>query len=186
MKHQGIENVAAVLGAAAAAALALVGTSATAGADTAPPAPPPFFEDFPDFTGTPTTIFDIPGILQDAQGDMDFAPFGYIRDGIANEFTSVLGIQNLGWLYSDPTGYPTGFFAAVDEFQLTLPGTMGLTSDALFEQVVGITNIGGDFMYEIGSPAADFAIEFNLSTAAAGFEFYTPFGDLWLPFYVGF
>jgi len=182
MQHRGAGKFAAVLCAAAGAVLALVASSATARADTPPPSPPPFFEDFPDFTGTPTTIFDIPGFLQDAQGDMDFAPFGYVRDGIGNEFTSVLGIQNLGWSYTEPAGY----FATVDEFQLTLPGTMGLTSDALFEQMVGITNIGGDFMYEIGSPAADYAIEFNMSTAAAGFEFYTPFGDFWLPLYVGF
>lgn len=182
MKCRGIGNVAAILGAAAAAALALAGTSATARADTAPPAPPPFFDDFPSFTGTPTTIFDIPGILQDAQGDMDFAPFGYIRSGIGNEFTSVLGIQNLDWSYADPAG----FFANIDEFQLTLPGTMGLTSDALFEQVVGITSIGDDFMYQIGSPAADYAMEFNLSFAGAAFEFFTPFGEFVLPLYVTF
>lgn len=181
MKHRDIGNVAAVLGAAAAAVLGLAGTGATAWADTAPPAPPPFFDAFPDFTDTPTTIFDIPGVLQDVQGDMD-SPLGYLRSGIANEFTSVLGIQNLGWSYTDPAGY----FATVDEFQLTLPGAMGLTSDALFEQVVGITNIGQGFIYEIGSPAADYAMEFNLSFAGAAFEFFTPFGDFSLPLYVGF
>jgi hypothetical protein len=182
MNRRGVGSIAVILGgAAAAAALALAATSATAQADTASPEPPPFLGEFPDFTGTPITIFDIPGILQDVQGDVDLPFTGgpVLVPGTANEFTSVLGIQN-AVLSEESNG-----FSYADAFQLTLPGTMGSASDALFEDDFSISSTFG-FQDLIGFPAAGYAMEASFSQIAGAVTFFTPFGDLPIPLYVPF
>jgi hypothetical protein len=179
MNGRGVGSIAVVL---AGAALALAPTSATAQADT-PPEPPPFVDEFPAFVGAPTTIFDIPGILQDVQGDVDLFPItGTNGVGTANEFTSVLGIQNDAVLSEESAG----FIYAADTFQLTLPGTMGAASDALFENDVAFDSIGFGFNDLIGFPAAGYAMEADFSQIAGGVGFFTPFGDDFIPLYVLF
>jgi hypothetical protein len=182
MNGRGVGSIAVVLGgAAAAAALALAAPSATAQADT-PPEPPPFFGEFPAFAGTPTTIFDIPGILQDVQGDVDLPFTGgpVLIPGTANEFTSVLGIQNAVWSEES-----MGFIYA-DAFQLTLPGTMGAASDALFEDDFGFSSTDFGFQDLIGFPAAGYAMEASFSQTAGAVAFFTPFEDFFIPLYVPF
>ncbi len=171
-------------GAAAAAVLALAATNATAQAD-APPEPPPFLDEFPAFTGTPTTIFDIPGILQDVQGDGDLPVFGI--PGTANEFTSVLGIQNADWsAESLPSVGNPGFLDAADTFQLTLPGSMGAASDALFENAFAFTSTDFGFHDLIGFPVADYALEADFSQVGGDLIYFTPFGDFPIPLYAAF
>ncbi|MCV7260938.1 hypothetical protein [Mycobacterium shimoidei] len=167
MNGRRVGSIALVVGGAtAAAALALAATSATAQADT-PVEPSPFLGEFPAFTDTPTTIFEIPGILQDVQGDVETPFFGV---GPANEFTSVLGIQNAALL-------EYGGLIFVDELQLTLPGTMGSASDALFENDFQFESTFFGIADRIGFPAAGYALEAAFSEIGGGFVFYTPFGD---------
>jgi hypothetical protein len=182
MNGRGVGSIAVVLGGAATAAtLALAATSATAQADT-PPEPPPFLGEFPAFTGTPTTIFEIPGILQDVQGNVDLAPItGTSGVGTANEFTSVLGIQNA--VLSEESA---GFIYAADAFQLTDPGTMGSASDALFEDDFGFNSTDFGFQDLIGFPAAGYAMEASFSQTAGDVAFFTPFEDFFIPLYVTF
>ena len=180
MNGRGVGSIAVVL---AGAALALAPTSATAQADT-PPEPPPFVGEFPDFVGAPTTIFDIPGILQDVQGDVD-GPFPFTGiPGTANEFASVLGIQNAVWSAdSIPADGNPGVIYAADAFELTLPGTMGAASDALFENDFAFNSTDFGFQDLIGFPAAGYAMEADFSEIAGGVAFFTPFGDDFIPLY---
>jgi len=180
MNGRGGGSIAVVLGGAtAAAALALAATTATAQADT-PPEPPPFLGEFPAFTGTPTTIFEIPGILQDAQGDVDLFPItGTSGIATANEFTSVLGIQNVGILSDESAG----FIYAADAFQLSLPGTIGPASDAFFENDFAFDSISFAFHDLIGFPLAGYALDAEFSEIGAAFIFFTPFEDFAFPLY---
>lgn len=162
MNRRGVGRTAVVLGGAA-IALLVSGAAAQANPDVVGPLP--FFSEFPDFTGT-TTGFAIPDVFDDEQGPMDIIPFGASIGspvpGTGYEFTSALGIQNLNWVPVEPAGD----FADTDEFQLTLPGVMGSTSDALFENDLQFAS-GGGFIDTIGSPEAGYAMTTLLSTVAS-------------------
>lgn len=167
-------------GAVLATVFALAAPGAAAHADTTSPEPAPFLSEFPAFTGTPTTVFEIPGVLQDVQGDMELTPFGSPLSGTANEFTSVLGIQAFGWSQADSVE-----FNDADAFEITFPGAMGSSSNALFEEAFAFSSIG-NFTEAIAFPVADFAVELDLSTVGGVVDFDTPFGDFDVPLFMNF